>query len=303
MGPFTVALVSPTGRRWTVGSSTQLLDLRDVSPDGTHVLAIRFGASSEVVELDTRRHTWRDVAPADNGLSLLRYTTPSAQQIWLGRFDGPTTQHVERVDRSGRVTLQVDGVDDLLPTGDGLRFVTGSLSYVAVRDNATGAVVRTVADPSGYHGCVPTSAWHGSVVAGFCWSDAVQSLSDALLLDTATGRWSALTHAAADDHQAPMGYDGALPTPAGPLVLGTVGCGSGPVGLLDRDGRVGRWLTWTGAPQSPEILGVAGTTVYAAYTECASPTQVVASQVLGTGRTTVLLRAPWLSAVAVGERL
>ena len=123
-----------------------------------------------------------------------------------------------------------------------------------------------------------------------------------LLLDTATGRWSALTRAVTGDAVAPRGYDDAWPIPGGALVRGAVGCGPGPTGVLDDRGRETSWLRWPGTDQSPEVLGVAAGTVYARSSACTSDTGVLTAQDVRTHRATVLVSAPWLSAALVPSR-
>lgn len=293
-------LVSPYGARYTL-ATLPWVDLQDVSPDGRRLLATRDGA---LREMDLVSRAWRTI-PSPKGGYGFRYTRPSGSQIIARVGVGSGLPSFIRFDRAGRTTLSLDLQDGAYaPSGDGRFLVTGWFHQpLVVRDNATGAVLRTVPTPGGYHDCVPAGTYSApTTVAVRCDKNAPNQayVSDVFLLDASTGGLRAVTHATGTGDET-YGYVAALATSQGTLVMRGTGCGPGDTGLVTASGHLGTALVWPQAVQTPSIAGAVGRTVYATYTTCNGDDVTLRAQDLVTHQVRTLVTAPFLQARVIQE--
>lgn len=150
-------LVSPTGQQYSLGNTSADGWLADVSNDGRHVLLGSDGGPNDLSIVDTRTGARTHF---HGRFEELRFTNPSGAGM-LGR----TPTGALRLDTTGRTVVrfaQTGGGNGLLPSKDGLFLVSqNARGSLQVNGNATGALVRTLANPAGFKDC---HAQH--------WSDA-----------------------------------------------------------------------------------------------------------------------------------
>lgn len=301
-GPFTLALVSPTGVRHVVARTPYDIQITDVSPDGKRALALRQlpDYTSRVLEFDLVKGT-SHVVSSQSAL-WARYSRPSASQVLVPEAD---LQHVDRLGLDGKLLARyATGGSDLASSGNGRYVVTTPYDTqgLPVMDAATGALVRYVPSPSGYDLCYPVGTWDATHITARCMKVGPTYLtSDMLTVSTTTGSTTLLTHATPGDPVEHQGYDGAWKVGKRVLAQRFVDCGPGPVGVVDAAGHIGTELSWPATWTAPQVVGVTGTSVVASSGSCFNdaPSTALAVQDAFTHRTVALDVAAHLSAAVV----
>lgn len=169
-GPSTLYLVSPTNARYRLGNLAKGWIVSDVSNQGQRLLLRNVdGNQWAVYDAATRK------ANLVSGTWLtLRFSNPGGPTL-LGELRVGTSTRLVKATLTGSVKYVISGVvnvgGDLVQSVDGKYIVANSprnRAQLAIANNATGKLIRTLPLPARASECTPVGMWDRSHVTGYC---------------------------------------------------------------------------------------------------------------------------------------
>lgn len=167
-GPSVLWLISPTGQRHRIGTLARDWGVFEVSNNGRRLL-LQNQLTDAYAVYDTQTRTLTKVR---GRYYFPRFSNPTGLAL-IAAQEGPDgAMHYVKTTLDGRVRLRFTTFDQpygpLVESRDGRLVIGERKQGIAVADNASGRLVRTLPRPAGYAECMPLAMWSAREVVGKC---------------------------------------------------------------------------------------------------------------------------------------